>query len=79
MTQNGIPVSVERLENDPWLQEEEVQPVLKYSSELQVGPSIFYRKKIEKPLAAITNSLLAKSREKPPSISLQKLDEYKSH
>ncbi|CAG5078037.1 Oidioi.mRNA.OKI2018_I69.PAR.g8878.t1.cds [Oikopleura dioica] len=36
LTQNGrVPVSVERLENDPWLQEEQVQPVLKYSSELE--------------------------------------------
>ena len=36
LTQNGIPVSVERLENDPWTFEEEAKPVLKYSSELEV-------------------------------------------
>ncbi|CBY35142.1 unnamed protein product [Oikopleura dioica] len=35
LTQNGIPVSVERLENDPWTFEEETKPVLKYSSELE--------------------------------------------
>lgn len=35
LTENGIPVSVERLENDPWAFEEETKPVLKYSSELQ--------------------------------------------
>jgi len=35
LTQNGIPVSVERLENDPWTFEEEAKPVLKYSFELE--------------------------------------------
>lgn len=37
LTQNGIPVSVERLENDPWTFEEETKPVLQYSSELEVA------------------------------------------